>query len=80
MEELTEGLKYYPYYSKAYGAVLDGMVGTYYVPREKSRRHGRDGGEIRTQGILSPIAAGYRYNHYDDFWVIALLRLPGAST
>lgn len=66
MEELTEGLKYYPYYSKAYGAVLDGMVGTYYVPRENP-----DGTVemVEKYGLkaFSPIAAGYRYNHYDDF-------------
>ena len=29
MEELTSDMKYYDYYRQAYGAVLDGMVGTF---------------------------------------------------
>ena len=29
MEELTKDMKYYDYYRQAYGAVLDGMVGTF---------------------------------------------------
>ena len=29
MEELTKDIKYYDYYRQAYGAVLDGMVGTF---------------------------------------------------
>lgn len=29
MEELTKDMKYYDYYKQAYGAVLDGMVGTF---------------------------------------------------
>lgn len=66
MEELTSGLKYYPYYSQAYGAVLDGMVGTYYVARKNE-----DGTVemVEKYGLkaYSPIAAGYYYNHYDDF-------------
>ena len=66
MEELTAGLKYYPYYSKAYGAILDGMVGTYHVPKKNP-----DGTVVMEEkyGLkaFSPIAAGYYYHHYDDF-------------
>ena len=31
MEELTQGMKYYPYYLEAYSAVLDGLVGLYEI-------------------------------------------------
>ncbi len=31
MEELTQGMKYYPYYLEAYTAVLGGMVGEYEI-------------------------------------------------
>ena len=31
MEQITANMKYYPYYREAYGAVLDGLVGTYEI-------------------------------------------------
>ena len=31
MEELTQNLKYYDYYSEAYTAILGGFVGEYYT-------------------------------------------------
>ncbi len=31
MESLSEGMQYYAYYSKAYTAVLGGMVGDYQI-------------------------------------------------
>jgi murein DD-endopeptidase MepM/ murein hydrolase activator NlpD len=66
MEDLTADMKYYNYYSKAYSAILDGMVGTYYVAVKKE-----DGTTVMEEkyGLkaYSPIAAGYHYNHYDDF-------------
>ena len=57
MEELTDGLKNYPYYFEAYSAVLGGMVGTYKVNGEA--KYGLIG--------FSPIAKSYPYNDYDDF-------------
>lgn len=38
MEELTDGMKYYPYYLEAYTAVLGGMVGEFQIqiPREEA--------------------------------------------
>lgn len=57
MEELSDGLKNYPYYFEAYSAVLGGMVGTYKVNGEE--KYGLMG--------FSPIAKSYPYNDYDDF-------------
>lgn len=56
--------KYYSYYRQAYGAVLSGWLGEYYV-------HGWDGSLIKKYGIkaFSPIAGGYYYSDYDDFGV-----------
>ena len=56
--------KYYSYYRQAYGAVLSGWLGEYYV-------HGGDGSLIKKYGIkaFSPIAGGYYYSDYDDFGV-----------
>lgn len=82
LKELTEGMKYYPYYREAYGAVLDGMVGEYQM--EVS---GKDGGQEDSQtpsvstasqktwkkvyGLKAfhPIAKSFPYSDYDDFGV-----------
>lgn len=54
------------YYKKAYTAVLSGFVGEYAVKSDYEntglyleKRYGLK--------VFSPIAAGYYYNHYDDF-------------
>ena len=57
IEELTEKLKYYPYYLEAYTAVLGGFVGEYEM----------DGEERYGLKAFSPIAAGFYYTDYDDF-------------
>lgn len=57
MEELTEKLKYYPYYLEAYTAVLGGFVGEYEA--EGERRYGLK--------AYSPIAKDFPYTDYDDF-------------
>lgn len=67
MEELTEEMKYFPYYLQAYRAVLGGMVGEFYLAKEKN-----EAGEPLYQkqyGLkaYSPIAYQYGYSHYDDF-------------
>ena len=53
--------KYYEYYHEAYDAVLGGMLGSFAIEK--------DGQRIPTYGLkaFSPIAAGYRYTHSDDF-------------
>ncbi len=83
LEEITAGMKYYPYYLEAYTAVLGGMVGEYQIeipggqapdfalPKDSS------GNPIRTEDnvwvtkyglkAFSPIAKNYPYTDFDDF-------------
>ena len=60
-ELLGQNHKYYAYYHEAYSAVLGGMVGSYSIEK--------DGKAVAAYGLkaFSPIAAGYYYNHCDDF-------------
>lgn len=68
MEELTQGMKYYPYYHEAYDAVLGGMVGSYQIQTEESYNNGTVE-MVERYGLkaYSPVAYGYSYNHSDDF-------------
>jgi len=62
LHEILGGVyKYYDYYYTAYDGVLGGMLGSYAVMI--------DGEWKPTYGLkaFSPIAAGYGYNHCDDF-------------
>ncbi|MCL2852544.1 MAG: M23 family metallopeptidase [Defluviitaleaceae bacterium] len=67
-EDLTEGLKLFPFYREAYGAVLSGMVGEY---EQKISSADDSGGEVweRRYGLRAffPLARGYNYSHFDDF-------------
>lgn len=63
---LGEQYKTFAYYREAYGAALGGLVGNYAIAIP-----GEDG-KVQWQAkyglkAFSPIAAGYWYNHYDDF-------------
>lgn len=61
-EELLGNLyRFYPYYREVYTAVLGGLVGSYAIEKEGQWKP--------TYGLkaFSPIAAGYRYSHCDDF-------------
>lgn len=60
-EEIAANEKLFSYYSEAYRAVFDGMVCEYdeYSPEGVKRGYGLC--------AYSPFAAGYYYNHYDDF-------------
>lgn len=84
IEDLTSGMKYYPYYREAYGAVLDGLVGYYeiQVPAENAPEYAQpamlpDGTAdpdkvwVTQYGLkgFSPIAKNYPYQDYDDFGV-----------
>ncbi len=67
MEELLGAqYKYFTYYQEAYTAVLGGLVGNYAIKTTDDA-----GNEVwkASYGVkaFSPIAAGYWYNHYDDF-------------
>ena len=66
MEELTKDLKYYAYYREAYGAVLDGMVGTF---QEECFDEGGGSCYRTVYGLKAffPLAKGFDYSHYDDF-------------
>lgn len=65
--DITKDMKYYSFYSEAYGAVLSNFIGDYQVetPIDKN-------GTVITKvnyGLkaFSPIAKGYGYSHYSDF-------------
>ncbi len=61
-KELLKGqYKYFAYYKEAYGAALGGLLGSYAIEM--------DGEWVPAYGLkaFSPIAAGYGYNHYEDF-------------
>ncbi|MEG6614264.1 M23 family metallopeptidase [Pseudoclostridium thermosuccinogenes] len=68
MEELTQNLKYYPYYLEAYSAVLSGFVGEYEIEVPDKNAEGGKRWE-RRYGLkaFSPIAKNFPYSHYDDF-------------
>lgn len=63
---LAKDLKYFDYYREAYGAVLDGLVGTY---TEYTQNENGVVEQTEKYGLkaYSPIAATFPYSHYDDF-------------
>lgn len=65
--KITKNEKLYQYYSKAYDAVLGGMVGEYteYTIKENKVTSEEKYGLI----AYSPIASGYNFTHSDDFGV-----------
>jgi murein DD-endopeptidase MepM/ murein hydrolase activator NlpD len=67
MDELTEKLKYYPYYLEAYSAALSGLVGEYEIERSDETGTGRHWERRYGVKAFSPIAKTFPYNHYDDF-------------
>lgn len=66
LEDFTKNMKYFPYYKKAYGAVLGGFLGYYKleVPDDEGGTHW-----VERYGLkaFSPIAEGFWYTHFDDF-------------
>ncbi len=60
-----EDMKYFSYYKEAYGAVLDGYLGTYAVYDNTNGRY--EYTEKYGLKAFSPIARGYSYSDYDDF-------------
>ena len=79
MEELTSDMKYYDYYRQAYGAVLDGMVGTFQaeIPADEvpqvpqSSETVPDTVWVTKYGLKAffPLAKNFPYNDFDDFGV-----------
>lgn len=66
---LTKDMKYFDYYSRAYGAVLSGLLGEYQIkiPDEETGKSSWK----NTYGLkaFSPIAEGFYYTDCDDFGV-----------
>ena len=79
MEELTSDMKYYDYYRQAYGAVLDGMVGTFQaeIPANEvpemlqQSAQNTDTVWVTKYGLKAffPLAKNFPYNDFDDFGV-----------
>lgn len=57
VSDITADMKYFDYYRRAYGAVLNGFLGEYTL----------DGNTLYGLKAFCPIADGYWYNDYDDF-------------
>lgn len=79
MEELTSDMKYYDYYRQAYGAVLDGMVGTFQaeIPADEVPEMLQQSAQntdtvwvtkYRLKAFF-PLAKNFPYNDFDDFGV-----------
>lgn len=66
IKELTEDMKYYPYYLEAYTAVLGGMVGEYEAEEEDENGQKCFRKKYGLKAYF-PLARGFEYNHYDDF-------------
>lgn len=64
VESLTKDMKYFNYYSQAYGAALSGIVGDY--EKETSKGTEKDYGLC----WFSPIAKSFPYSCYDDFGAV----------
>ena len=56
MEELTKDMKYYDYYRQAYGAVLDGMVGTFQaeIPADEAPEMSQSSEPAQEQSMQNP--------------------------
>ena len=72
MEELTQNMKYYPYYFEGYDSVLHEFIGSYQVEKKKEENNEEVTETIEfeeTYGIKAfhPLAKNYGYSHYDDF-------------
>ncbi len=68
-DEITKDMKYFKYYSEAYGAALGSIVGEY-----KAEKPLDDGSTITEDGYglcwFSPIAKTFPYSCYDDFGAV----------
>lgn len=66
IDELTQDMKYYPYYYESYSAILSEFIGEYEIETLQE-----DGSIIyeKKYGIKAflPIAKNYGFSHYDDF-------------
>ena len=68
IEDITNGMQYYPYYLETYTAILDGFVGEYSIEIDDPQQEGQKM-VVQRYGLkaYSPIAGGYYFSHYNDF-------------
>lgn len=67
LQDFTKNMKYFPYYQKAYGAVLGGMLGYYKIEVPNEGGEGTHWVEKYGLKAYSPLAEGYWYTDFDDF-------------
>lgn len=67
LEDFTKNMKYFPYYQKAYGMVLSGLLGEYKT--EAPNENGTGTHWVESYGLkaFSPIAKDFWYTDCDDF-------------
>lgn len=65
---LTKDMKYFNYYSRAYGAILNGFLGEYQI---KTPNKGNGASWKKAYGLKAfcPLAEGFYYSDFDDFGV-----------
>lgn len=64
---LTKDMKYFDYYSKAYGAVLNGFLGEYQLKITNGDTGAASWKKVYGLKAFSPIAEGFYYADFDDF-------------
>lgn len=66
VSSITRNMKYFDYYSRAYGAVLRGFLGEYQIktPDDDGRSSWK---KVYGLKAFSPLAEGFYYSDFDDF-------------
>lgn len=67
INDLTEGMEYYSYYSKAYNAILGNFLGEYQIRTEDEQSGGYVWKKAYGLKAFSPVADGFHYSDFDDF-------------
>lgn len=67
VSKITENMKYFSYYSKAYDAVLGGFLGEYQIKIEGTGSEKASWKKVYGLKAFSPIAEGFYYSDFDDF-------------
>ncbi|NLD19921.1 MAG: polysaccharide deacetylase family protein [Clostridiales bacterium] len=64
---LTKDMKYFDYYSRAYGAILNGFLGEYQIKLPDKKTKELTWKKAYGLKAFSPVAEGYYYSDFDDF-------------
>lgn len=67
LSTITNNMKYFNYYKKAYGAVLNGMLGEYQIKIPDKNTGENTWKKFYGLKAFSPIADGFDYSDFDDF-------------